>query len=371
MSSLNAIVYPRCSYFADDPILLDSDVRDSEEFGDSLGSSSLPLEGLNADEITLDLCGAQTAIDDATRKATLADMNDTPPLASLSISEWETESGFCCGSGDDAGPVYEAEGVLMNADKIDKCQLKSMRGKSDEEVQEAQPSFTGNDDGDEIETDLRTKRSEDHSESMNDIDDEDHVNYSSGSDIEERPRRSKRRRQAKSAEDSAQISSYTTKDASFSITNSSDVSSQGTATILSDSSQESQEIPIRGFLTLKTSQSGTLYCLQFSQEMLPFPLEVEQRQDVTSSASTSSGDIDWERPSLRKRGMTGRGRNLPFSQVDKELLIQLKEEDQLRWAEIVEYFPGRSKGTLQVHYCTKLKRRLETSKKSKKRKRVH
>lgn len=368
MSSLNATVDPRCSYLADDPILLDSDVRDSGEFDDSLGSSSLQLEGLDADEITLGLCGPQTAIDDAIGKTTLAEVNDTPPLASLNMSEWETESGFCLGNGDDAGPVYEAEGVLVNADKIDKCQPKSMGGESDEE---AQSSFAENDDDDEIETDLRTKRSEDNSESTDDIDDEDHVIDSSGSDIEEHPRRSKRRRQAKSAEDSAQTSSYNTNDASFSITNSSNVSSQGTATTLSDSSQESQEIPIRGFLTLKTSQSGILYCLQFSQEVLPFPLEVEQRQAITSSVSRSSDNTDCERPPLRKRAPSRPGRHSTFSQEDDELLIQLKEEDKLPWAEIAEYFPERSNGSLQVHYCTKLKRRSKTSKKSKKRKRMN
>jgi hypothetical protein len=105
--------------------------------------------------------------------------------------------------------------------------------------------------------------------------------------------------------------------------------------------------------------------------VVPFPLEVEQRQDVTSSASTSSGDIDWERPPLQKRAMSGPARYSTFSEEDDKLLIKLKEEDELPWAEIAEYFPERSKGTLQVHYCTKLKRRSETAKKSKKRKRVN
>jgi len=89
-----------------------------------------------------------------------------------------------------------------------------------ESAKEAQPSSAKNDD-EEIKTDLRTKRSEDHSESTHDINDEDHVNDSSSSNIDEHPRRLKRRRHAKSAEDSAQTSSYDRKDASFSITNSS------------------------------------------------------------------------------------------------------------------------------------------------------
>lgn len=93
MSSLNAIVDSRCSYLADDPIPLDSDVRDSGEFDDSLCSPSLRLEGVDAD--TLGLCGPQTAIDDTTIKTTLTDVNDMPPLASLNVSELEPESGFC------------------------------------------------------------------------------------------------------------------------------------------------------------------------------------------------------------------------------------------------------------------------------------
>lgn len=64
--------------------------------------------------------------------------------------------------------------------------------------------------------------------------------------------------------------------------------------------------------------------------------------------------------------MAGRGRNSPCSQAGNELPTQQNEEDQLPWTEIVEYFRERSKGILQVHYCTKLKRRLETFKKSEK-----
>ncbi|KFZ23587.1 hypothetical protein V502_01936 [Pseudogymnoascus sp. VKM F-4520 (FW-2644)] len=42
--------------------------------------------------------------------------------------------------------------------------------------------------------------------------------------------------------------------------------------------------------------------------------------------------------------------------------VSLKEKDKLPWDEIAEYFPERTKGTLQVHYCTKLKNRSQTSK---------
>jgi hypothetical protein len=42
--------------------------------------------------------------------------------------------------------------------------------------------------------------------------------------------------------------------------------------------------------------------------------------------------------------------------------VQLKEEQGLSWDEILDRFPERSKGTLQVHYSSKLKSPSVTSK---------
>jgi hypothetical protein len=150
------------------------------------------------------------------------------------------------------------------------------------------------------------------------------------------------------------------KEAPFTMANSSDVSTPQTGATSSDSPLESHEIPICGSLTLQTFQSGIVYCLQFSQEELPFPLDIEQAQDVISSAS--SGDRDRERPHLQERVVSRPGRHSTYSEDDDELLIQLKEKDKLPWDEIAAYFPERTKGTLQVHYCTKLKNRSQTSK---------
>jgi hypothetical protein len=46
---------------------------------------------------------------------------------------------------------------------------------------------------------------------------------------------------------------------------------------------------------------------------------------------------------------------LKFTPKDDALLVQLKEEKNLTWKQIAEFFPGRSSGTLQVRYCTKLR----------------
>lgn len=35
--------------------------------------------------------------------------------------------------------------------------------------------------------------------------------------------------------------------------------------------------------------------------------------------------------------------------------MDLKEKKNLTWKQIADFFPGRSSGTLQVRYCTKLK----------------
>ncbi|KAK5108135.1 hypothetical protein LTR62_008731 [Meristemomyces frigidus] len=49
------------------------------------------------------------------------------------------------------------------------------------------------------------------------------------------------------------------------------------------------------------------------------------------------------------------GPKLKFTPEDDALLLELKESKNLTWKQIADFFPGRSSGTLQVRYCTKLK----------------
>lgn len=49
------------------------------------------------------------------------------------------------------------------------------------------------------------------------------------------------------------------------------------------------------------------------------------------------------------------GPKIKFTPEDDQLLVDLKEKYNLTWKQIAEFFPGRSSGTLQVRYCTKLK----------------
>lgn len=50
-----------------------------------------------------------------------------------------------------------------------------------------------------------------------------------------------------------------------------------------------------------------------------------------------------------------RGPKLKFTPEDDQKLVELKEKKNLTWKQIADFFPGRSSGTLQVRYCTKLK----------------
>ena len=60
----------------------------------------------------------------------------------------------------------------------------------------------------------------------------------------------------------------------------------------------------------------------------------------------------------QQKDALGPGAKVRFTPADNALLIELKEQERLSWDEITPRFPGRSKGTLQVHYSTKVKKRL-------------
>ncbi|KAH8668505.1 hypothetical protein BX600DRAFT_258043 [Xylariales sp. PMI_506] len=81
------------------------------------------------------------------------------------------------------------------------------------------------------------------------------------------------------------------------------------------------------------------------------------RRDHDGSLSASVGgapsvvgQVGMPSPAPRPRGP-----KLKFTPEDDQLLIDLKENKNLTWKQIADFFPGRSSGTLQVRYCTKLK----------------
>lgn len=193
-------------------------------------------------------------------------------------------------------------------------------------------------------------------ESTDDLNNEDYANDSdASSDTIERPPPSKRPRRAEEPltmcyHDLEKGSAY-----SFELSN------QDRGPTPSTTAPQSEEIPIRRFLTLKTFKSKVIYCLSFSQELSPHP--------GGTYVSRSGNRGDSEQPPRQEQTTSRPVRHSKFSPEDDKLLRRLKEDECLSWDEIAEQFPERSKGTLQVHYSTKLKRRSGTTKKAKKRRR--
>ena len=95
-----------------------------------------------------------------------------------------------------------------------------------------------------------------------------------------------------------------------------DVSDQAIAATSSGSIQESEEIPIHGYFTLKTIASKVVYCLTFSQELLPHPQDQRQRQDCTtglegpqSAAPVTDPNQQWGIRKIIGQKMIGRERH--------------------------------------------------------------
>jgi hypothetical protein len=253
---------------------------------------------------------------------------------------------------EEAGSPREREGALTNDGEIDKSRGESRGGESGS--REPQSHEQSNDDG-QLDVVAGSRHDDDGNDSDGDPKDEDYAGDTdaAGSDPEERPRPPKRRKREKGTEDAAGTTSSASEQASF--TNSIDASTQGTGAASSVTSQESEEIPIRGFLTLKTFESNVLYCLTFSLESLSHAPETARGRHATRDGSRSGDSMDKQRSPPLESSFGRTGRHSTFTADDDALLVELKEERRLSWAETADHFPGRKKGTLQVRYCTKLK----------------
>ena len=80
------------------------------------------------------------------------------------------------------------------------------------------------------------------------------------------------------------------------------------------------------------------------------PAKMMRREDGGGGAPSMVGQAGMPPPAQKPRGP-----KLKFTPEDDQLLIDLKENKNLTWKQIADFFPGRSSGTLQVRYCTKLK----------------
>ncbi|EEH36377.2 MYB DNA-binding domain-containing protein [Paracoccidioides lutzii Pb01] len=77
--------------------------------------------------------------------------------------------------------------------------------------------------------------------------------------------------------------------------------------------------------------------------------------DLTSPGGVSGPPSVVGQPGMPDPAPRPRGPKLKFTPEEDALLVELKENKNLTWKQIADFFPGRTSGTLQVRYCTKLK----------------
>jgi hypothetical protein len=126
-----------------------------------------------------------------------------------------------------------------------------------------------------------------------------------------------------------------------------------------------QEWPMRGFFKLITIGNEVRYGVEFSLE------DVRQLCAAAFPLHTSlPGSNASARPSRRAQPFSAcaRAENAPsrskrprFTEEEDAKLVDLKERGGWSWEDIQRSFPGRSTGSLQVRYSTKLKERNTAS----------
>ncbi|KAL2819364.1 hypothetical protein BDW59DRAFT_165098 [Aspergillus cavernicola] len=80
-----------------------------------------------------------------------------------------------------------------------------------------------------------------------------------------------------------------------------------------------------------------------------------QGMNVETSPLPSGPPSVVGQPGMPEPAPRPRGPKLKFTPEEDALLVELKENKNLTWKQIADFFPGRTSGTLQVRYCTKLK----------------
>jgi hypothetical protein len=118
--------------------------------------------------------------------------------------------------------------------------------------------------------------------------------------------------------------------------------------------QDIETIPVRGYLTRQVLLSRVVYSFTFEEDRTTDRLlnKSTRRPSEDQGDSLQSG---YRARRNRKPSGCATGRRVAVLSEEDKLLIKLKEKDDLSWSEIVKHFPGRTKGSLQVRYSTKLK----------------
>ncbi|KAK3670008.1 hypothetical protein LTR78_010107 [Recurvomyces mirabilis] len=99
---------------------------------------------------------------------------------------------------------------------------------------------------------------------------------------------------------------------------------------------------------------------QYHHHSLPYMQRARKAQRTRYGEESSSAEEDGPPSVVVQPGTPGptapqKASKLKFTPKDDALLVELKEMTHLTWKQIADFFPGRSSGTLQVRYCTKLK----------------
>ena len=125
------------------------------------------------------------------------------------------------------------------------------------------------------------------------------------------------------------------------------VPASGRDPVLSDVSPENQNIPGRAILTVQSGGLKPAYFLTFVPEPIPesYPPGPYRRR------------ADRDQSTLAGSSATVSGKPRSYTSDENAHLVRLKEREGMSWAEIAEYFPGRSSSSLQVHYSTKLRQK--------------
>ncbi|KAJ5642715.1 hypothetical protein N7490_006715 [Penicillium lividum] len=119
--------------------------------------------------------------------------------------------------------------------------------------------------------------------------------------------------------------------------------------------QDTETIAVRGFLTRQMFLSRVVYSFTFEEQR-----EQSDMKDLAKAPTASDKEIRKEcskKSKTRKPKANNATTGTRVLREDDRLLIELKEKGDLSWNQIAEHFPGKSKGALQVRYCTRLKNR--------------
>ncbi|KAK5122918.1 hypothetical protein LTR85_003483 [Meristemomyces frigidus] len=106
---------------------------------------------------------------------------------------------------------------------------------------------------------------------------------------------------------------------------------------------------------MQVYQSQTHHHHRLPNQPPPSKTQRTGYNEPSSSADEHGPPSVVGQPGMPDPAARPKGPKLKFTAEDDALLVELKETKNLTWKQIADFFPGRSSGTLQVRYCTKLK----------------